>query len=59
MEAVKTKFVDMENVHLFVSEGSHSSGTESFGEPGGLQEHELRRNSELVQYHTEIDIGAS
>ena len=25
---------------------------------GGLQEHELRGNSELFQYHTEIDIRA-
>ena len=25
---------------------------------GGLQQHELRGNSELIQYHTEIDIGA-
>ena len=48
----------MGNVHVFVNESSHSSWTELFGEPGGLQEHELRGNSELIQYDTEIDIGA-
>ena len=32
--------------------------TELFGEPGGPQEHELRGNSELIQHHTEIDVGA-
>ena len=53
------KCVDMGNVHVFVDESSHSSWTELFGEPGGLQEHELRGISELVQYHTEIDKGAS
>ena len=36
----------------------HSSWTETFGELGGLQEHELPGNSEFLQYHTEIDIGA-
>ena len=48
----------MENVHVFVNESSHSSLTELFGNPGGLQKHELRGNLELIQYHTEIDIGA-
>ena len=31
-------------------------GPNYFGEPGGLQEHELRGNSELGQYHAETDI---
>ena len=48
----------MVKVHVFVNESSHSSWTEIFGEPGGLQEHELRRNSELILDHTEIDIRA-
>ena len=52
------KWVDMENVHVFVNESSHSSSTELFREHGGLQEKELRGNSELIQYHTEIDVGA-
>ena len=56
--SIKDQCVDMENVHVFVNESSHSSSTELFGEPGGLQEHELRGNSELIQDHTEIDIGA-
>ena len=55
---IKDKCVDKENVHVLVKESSHSSWTEIFGEPGGLQEHELRGNSKLIQYHTEMDIGA-
>ena len=50
--------VDMGKVHVFVNDCSHSSWTELFGEFGDLQEHELRGTSELIQYHTEIDIGA-
>ena len=38
---------------------AHSSWTELYDEPGNLQEHELRGNSELIQYHTEIDIGVN
>ena len=53
MEALKTN-----GVHFFVNESSHSSWAESFGERGLLQDHELRGNSELLQCHTEIDIGA-
>ena len=34
-------------------------GPNCFGEPVSLQEHELRRNTEFIQDHTEIDIGAS
>ena len=56
--SIKDKCVDMGNVHVVVNVSSHSSWTELFGEPGGLQEHELRGNSGLVQYHTETDIGA-
>ena len=37
MEAIKTFCVDMENVHVFVNESSHSSWTELFGELGGSQ----------------------
>ena len=48
MGSNKGKCVDMENVHVFVNESSHSSWTKLFGEPGGLQEHELRGNSELI-----------
>ena len=33
-------------------------GPNFFGELGGPEEHEHRGNSELIQYHTEIDIGA-
>ena len=36
----------MDNVHVF--ESSHSSWTKLFGEPGSLQEHELRGNSKLT-----------
>ena len=32
----------MEDVHVFVNESSHSSWTEWFAEPKGLQDHELR-----------------
>ena len=56
--SIEDTFFDMENVNVFVNESSHSSWTELFGEPGSLQEHELRGNSELVQYHPTIDIGA-
>ena len=45
-------------VHVFVNESRHSSWHELIGDPGGLQEYELRGNSELIQYHTETDIGA-
>ena len=55
---MKDQRVDMENVHVFVNESNHSSWTELFGEPGVLQEHELRGNSEFIRYRTEIDIGA-
>ena len=34
------------------------SCTELFGEFESLQEHELRGNSELIQYYTGFDIGA-
>ena len=47
----------MVNVYDLVGERSHSSRTELFGKPGGLQEHELRGNSELFQNHTEIGCG--
>ena len=33
-------------------------GPKLVGEPGGLQEKQLRGNSELIQYHTEMDNGA-
>ena len=56
--SIKDKCVDMGNFHVFVNESSHSSWTELFGEPGGLQEHELRGNSDLIQYHIEMDIVA-
>ena len=42
MEALKTHFLNMENVHVLVNESSRSSWTELFGKPRGLQEHELR-----------------
>ena len=42
--SMKDICVDMENVHVFVNESSHSSWTELFGELGGIQECELRRN---------------
>ena len=58
MEAFKTNRVHMENVHVFVNESSHSSWTELPGELGVQQEHELRGNSEPIQYHTEIENGA-
>ena len=41
MEAFKDECVDMENVHVFVNESSHSSWTEFFGEFGDPQEHEF------------------
>ena len=56
--SIKDKCVDMGDVHAFENENSHPSWTELFGEFGDLQEHELRGNSELIQHHTEIDIGA-
>ena len=56
--SIEDKCVGMGNVHVFLNESSHSSWTDLFGELGGLQEHELRGNSELIQYHTEIDLGA-
>ena len=43
-------------VHVFVNESRHSSWHELIGDPGGLQEYELRGNSEFIQYHTETDI---
>ena len=52
------KCIDMGNVYGFIDESRHSSWTELFGKLGSLQEHELRGNSELVWYHTKIDIGA-
>ena len=58
LEALLGQCVVMEKFLVFVNESSHSSWTESFGEPEGLQEHELRGNPELCQYHTKIDIGA-
>ena len=45
-------------VHVFVNESRHSSWHELIGDLEGLQEYELRGNSELIQYHTETDIGA-
>ena len=48
--SIKDKCVDMVNVHVFVNEISSSSWTKLFGEVGSLQEHELRGNSELIQY---------
>ena len=56
--SIEDKCVEMGNVHVFVNESSHSSWTELFGEFGDPQEHELRGNSELIQYHTETDLGA-
>ena len=56
--SIEDKYIDMGNVYGFIDESSHSSWTELFGEHEGLQEHELRGNSELIQYHTKIDIGA-
>ena len=58
MEASRQMCVHMENVHVFVNESSHAYLTELLGEHGVLQEHELRGMSELIQYHTEIDVGA-
>ena len=52
--SVEDKCVEMVNVHVFVNESSHSSWTTLFGEPGGLQEHELRGNSELIQYGEDV-----
>ena len=54
---IKDKCVDVENVHVFVDESSHSSWTELFGKFGDLQEHELRGNSEehyekIMNVHT-------
>ena len=49
VEAFQDECVDMMNFHVFVTESSHSSWTELFGELGErLQEHELRGNSELI-----------
>ena len=60
MDALKTKCVDLENVHVFVNESSHSSWTELFGEPGGLQEHELQQlileHSEVISFMDDISI---
>ena len=50
--------VDMENIHVFVNESSRSSWTMLSGESGSPQKDELQGNSEFIQYHTEIDIGA-
>ena len=58
MKHWRQKCVNMEIAHVYVTESTHSSWTELFGEPGVLQEHELSGNSELVQYHAEIDIVA-
>ena len=58
MEALKTNLLIWGNVHVFVNESSHSSWTELYDEPGGLQEHELRGKSDLIQYLTKIDVGA-
>ena len=44
-------------VHVFVNESSRSSWTKLYREFGSTQEHELRGNSEFVQYHTDIGIG--
>ena len=48
MESIQDKCVEISNVDVFISGSSHSSLTEYFGEPGGLQEHELRGKSDLV-----------
>ena len=40
--SIESKCVDMENVHIFVDESSHSSWAELFDEFGNLQEHEFR-----------------
>ena len=40
--SIINKCVDIEHVHVFFNGSSHSSWTEIFGEPGGLQEQELR-----------------
>ena len=50
--------ISMGIVRVFVNESSHSSWTKLYREMGTMQEYELRGNSESVQYHTEIGIGA-
>ena len=42
---IKYKCFDMENVHVFFNESSHSLWTELLGKPGSLQEHKLSGNS--------------
>ena len=56
--SINDKCVDMANVQVFVYESSHSSWTELFFKLEVLQENECWGNSELIQCHTEIDIGA-
>ena len=53
----KDQCIDVGIVHVFINESSHSSWTRLFTEFGSFQEHELRGNSEFIQYHTETHIG--
>ena len=46
--SIEDKYIDMVNVYGFIDGSRHSSWTKLCGEPGGLQEHELRGNSELL-----------
>ena len=55
--SIKDTCVDMVNVHVFVNESSHSSGTKLIRKNGSIQGHEFRGNSEFMQYHKETDIG--
>ena len=48
--------IDVEIVHIFVSESSHSSWTKLFGNFRSTQEHKLRGSLEFIQYQTEADI---
>ena len=56
---IKDKCVDMGTLHVFVSESSHSFWTELFGEPGSLQEHELREIQSLFNITQKLKLQHS
>ena len=58
MEALKTNVLIWRMFMSSSMKGSHSSWTKLSGELGSVQKHEFRENSELIQYHTEIVLGA-
>ena len=55
---LKRSLESQQDAQLFSIKVAIHLGPNYLANFGGLQQHELRGNSELIQYHTEIDIGA-